>query len=75
MRQLDLSSRRHLLEGMVTDREGVIRLSEEFEADGDRLWSLPASMDCAAGRHAPLDATRLFGGPAYQRRVRVLMNG
>ncbi|WP_420493362.1 hypothetical protein [Rhizobium etli] len=25
LRQLDLSSRRHLLEGMVTDREGVIR--------------------------------------------------
>ncbi|APO76062.1 ATP-dependent DNA ligase protein [Rhizobium etli 8C-3] len=40
LRQLDLSSRRHLLEGMVTDREGVIRLSEEFEADGDRLLEL-----------------------------------
>src|ERR1700752_3901519 len=35
--RLELTSRRHLLEGLVTDREGTIRLSEEVEADGDRL--------------------------------------
>ncbi|MBB4231116.1 non-homologous end-joining DNA ligase [Rhizobium mongolense] len=40
LRQLELSSRRHLLEGLIIDREGVIRLSEEFGADGDRLLEL-----------------------------------
>jgi bifunctional non-homologous end joining protein LigD len=40
LRQLELSSRRHLLEGLIIDRGGVIRLSEEFEADGDRLLEL-----------------------------------
>ncbi|AJD42597.1 ATP-dependent DNA ligase [Rhizobium sp. SEMIA 4085] len=40
LRQLELSSRRHLLEGLIIDRAGVIRLSEEFEADGDRLLEL-----------------------------------
>ncbi|QPB18975.1 non-homologous end-joining DNA ligase [Rhizobium sp. 007] len=40
LRQLELFSRRHLLEGLIIDREGVIRLSEEFQADGDRLLEL-----------------------------------
>ena len=38
--QLELSSRRHLLDGLVTDREGIIRLSEEIEANGDQLLAL-----------------------------------
>lgn len=45
LRQLGLSSRRHLLEGLVTDREGFIRLSEEIEADGDQLLALACDHD------------------------------
>lgn len=40
LRQMELRARRHLLEELVTDREGGIRLSEEFDADGDQLMEL-----------------------------------
>lgn len=36
---MDLMARRHLL-ALITDREGFTRLSEEIEADGDRLLAL-----------------------------------
>ncbi|TCU06813.1 non-homologous end-joining DNA ligase [Rhizobium sullae] len=35
--EMELSGRRHLLEDLVAGKEGDIRLSEEVEADGDRL--------------------------------------
>jgi bifunctional non-homologous end joining protein LigD len=37
LRMLDLASRRHLLDELVSDRDGTIRLSEEIEADGAAL--------------------------------------
>jgi bifunctional non-homologous end joining protein LigD len=45
---MDLTARRHLLEGLVPAADkGVIRLSEEIEADGDRL--LAAAREAASG--------------------------
>ncbi|MBB4277009.1 non-homologous end-joining DNA ligase [Rhizobium mongolense] len=38
LRQLEFTARRHLLEGLIKSRDDVIRLSEEIEADGDRLF-------------------------------------
>jgi len=35
--RLELSSRRHLLEGLGDSKDGAIRISEEIEADGDQL--------------------------------------
>ncbi|WP_132527583.1 non-homologous end-joining DNA ligase [Rhizobium sp. BK376] len=35
---MDLSDRRHMLEGLLKDRAGGIRLSEEFEGDGQALF-------------------------------------
>ena len=35
---MELASRRHLLEDLLTDREGVIRLSEEIEGDGAAIF-------------------------------------
>jgi bifunctional non-homologous end joining protein LigD len=36
--RLDLSDRRHMLEDLLKDRAGGIRLSEEFEGDGQALF-------------------------------------
>ncbi|OWV87376.1 ATP-dependent DNA ligase [Rhizobium sp. N122] len=42
----ELSSRRHLLEGLVPpDREEAIRLSEEIEADGEQLLRIACEHD------------------------------
>ncbi|WP_338112320.1 hypothetical protein [Rhizobium gallicum] len=38
LRPLEFTARRHLLEGLIKSRDDVIRLSEEIEADGDRLY-------------------------------------
>ncbi|SCW38919.1 bifunctional non-homologous end joining protein LigD [Rhizobium mongolense subsp. loessense] len=38
LRKLEFTARRHLLEGLIKTRDDVIRLSEEIEADGDRLY-------------------------------------
>ncbi|MBB3571819.1 non-homologous end-joining DNA ligase [Rhizobium sp. BK491] len=35
--KLDLAERRHLLEGLIKEHSGVIRLSEELDADPDEL--------------------------------------
>ncbi|TCU34182.1 non-homologous end-joining DNA ligase [Rhizobium azibense] len=39
LRKLEFTARRHLLEGLIKSRDNVIRLSEEIEADGDRLFA------------------------------------
>ncbi|TVZ63803.1 LOW QUALITY PROTEIN: bifunctional non-homologous end joining protein LigD [Rhizobium mongolense USDA 1844] len=38
LRPLEFTARRHLLEGLIKSRDDVIRISEEIEADGDRLF-------------------------------------
>lgn len=38
--RLELSSRRHLLEDLITTKDGSIRLSEEIDADGEQLLAL-----------------------------------
>jgi bifunctional non-homologous end joining protein LigD len=69
LRKLEFTARRHLLEGLIKIRDDVIRLSEEIEADGDRLFLLPASTALRASSRKTVRARTAPAGVATGKRL------